>query len=140
LASRRVPPSVSVDFTTREHSISADLAEIKQARDFADQVAAEYGFDPNTRYELKLAMSEAVTNAIQHGSSSTTDRIEIRASAEGGALTFYVRDTGRFVVRDRRGDDLPESGRGLEFMRRLMDEVELEPGDEGTLVRFSKRP
>jgi serine/threonine-protein kinase RsbW len=140
LAGSLVSPRVTVDFRTRERSISADPAEIKQARDFADDMATEYGFDANSRYQLKLAMSEAVTNAIQHGSSSRTDRIEIRAKAEGGALTFYVRDTGRFVPRDRNGDDLPESGRGLEFMRRLMDEVELEPGDSGTVVRFTKRP
>lgn len=140
MANRRVSPRVKVDFETREKAISADLAEIKQARDFADEVAAEYGFDANSRYQLKLAMSEAVTNAIQHGSTSTTDRIEIRAMEEGGALAFYVRDTGRFVPRVRRSGEMSESGRGLEFMRRLMDEVELQPGREGTLVRFSKRP
>jgi anti-sigma regulatory factor (Ser/Thr protein kinase) len=131
---------VTVDFETREHQICANLACIKEARDFAEQVATEYGFDPNVRYQLKLAMSEAVTNAIQHGSSSTADKVRIAAVDENGALTFYVRDTGRFVPRVRRGDDMPESGRGLEFMRRLMDEVDLQPGMDGTLVRFSKRP
>ena len=129
-----------VDFESREHSIAADLSCIKQARDFAEEVAAEYGFDANARYQLKLAMSEAVTNAIQHGSTSTADRITIWAEERAGALTFYVQDTGRFVSRARNGGDLPESGRGLEFMRRLMDDVDLQPGDEGTLVRFSKRP
>jgi anti-sigma regulatory factor (Ser/Thr protein kinase) len=38
----------------------------------------------------------------------------------------------------RRGD-LPESGRGLEFMRVLMDEVDLRPSKGGTLMRFIKR-
>jgi anti-sigma regulatory factor (Ser/Thr protein kinase) len=38
----------------------------------------------------------------------------------------------------RRGE-LSESGRGLEFMRVLMDEVDLRPGDNGTLMRFAKR-
>ena len=85
MTNRRVFPRVKVEFQTREHSIAADLSQIKQARDFADDVAAEYGFDANTRYQLKLAMSEAVTNAILHVSSSTTDRIEIRAIEESGA-------------------------------------------------------
>jgi hypothetical protein len=35
---------------------------------------------------------------------------------------------------------MPESGRGLEFMRLLMDEVDLRPGAHGTLLRISKRP
>jgi anti-sigma regulatory factor (Ser/Thr protein kinase) len=38
-----------------------------------------------------------------------------------------------------RRSALPESGRGLEFMRLLMDEVDLRPSLDGTLLRFSKR-
>jgi anti-sigma regulatory factor (Ser/Thr protein kinase) len=60
---------------------------------------------------------------------------------EGEALAFYVKDTGRFDQLPKAGGHpLPEGGRGLEFMRRLMDDVELRPGDEGTLLRFAKRP
>jgi anti-sigma regulatory factor (Ser/Thr protein kinase) len=35
--------------------------------------------------------------------------------------------------------ELEESGRGLEFIRVLMDEVDLQPTDDGTLMRFTKR-
>ncbi len=49
-----------------------------------------------------------------------------------------VVDTGRFRPRVRRRGELPESGRGLEFMRQLMDEVDLRPGLDGTLLRFVK--
>jgi anti-sigma regulatory factor (Ser/Thr protein kinase) len=126
-------------FDTREHELSADLGRVKEARDFADRAALDFGFAADERYQLKLSMSEAVTNAIQHGSSSELDPIWLSAVAEGDALAFYVRDTGRFVPRVSRGGELPESGRGLEFMRRLMDEVDLRPGDAGTEVRFAKR-
>jgi anti-sigma regulatory factor (Ser/Thr protein kinase) len=34
---------------------------------------------------------------------------------------------------------MPEGGRGLEFMRVLMDEVDLRPGRQGTLLRLAKR-
>jgi anti-sigma regulatory factor (Ser/Thr protein kinase) len=129
-----------VNFKPREHSILADLRLLKEARDFAERAAAEFGFDGAACYDVKLAMSEAVTNAIQHGSSSPSDPIEIGIAAEGGALVFEVRDTGRFRPRvRRRGGELSESGRGLEFMRVLMDEVDLRPGDGGTLMRFAKR-
>jgi anti-sigma regulatory factor (Ser/Thr protein kinase) len=129
-----------VNFKPREHSILADLRLLKEARDFAERAAAEFGFDGAACYDVKLAMSEAVTNAIQHGSSSPRDPIKIGIAAEGGALVFEVRDTGRFRPRvRRRGGELSESGRGLEFMRVLMDEVDLRPGDGGTLMRFAKR-
>jgi len=129
-----------VEFTRREHSIQADLGLLKEARDFAERAAADFGFDRPACYDVKLAMSEAVTNAIQHGSSSPNDPIRILVLAEGPALVFEVVDTGRFVPRvTRRNGELSESGRGLEFVRVLMDEVELQPGDDGTLMRFAKR-
>jgi anti-sigma regulatory factor (Ser/Thr protein kinase) len=127
-----------VNFKPREHSILADIRLLKEARDFAERAAEEFGLDGAACYDVKLAMSEAVTNAIQHGSSSPSDPIKIGIAAEGQALVFEVLDTGRFVPRVMRRGELSESGRGLEFMRVLMDEVDLRPGDSGTLMRFAK--
>jgi anti-sigma regulatory factor (Ser/Thr protein kinase) len=127
------------DFKPRKHSMRADLGLLKGARDFAERAAADFGLDGNACYDVKLAMSEAVTNAIQHGSSSPRDPIRILVLAEGAALVFEVLDTGRFRPRVMRRGELSESGRGLEFMRVLMDEVDLRPGAGGTLMRFIKR-
>jgi anti-sigma regulatory factor (Ser/Thr protein kinase) len=126
------------DFPPREFQISADVAQLKEARDFAEAAAAEFGLTGDARYEVKLAMSEAVTNAIMHGSSSAADEIRVTATCESDALVFEVADSGRFRPRVRRRGELPESGRGLEFMRQLMDEVDLRPGMHGTLLRFVK--
>ncbi len=128
-----------VDFHPREHLIPADLGLLKEARDFAERAALDFGMDGDACYDVKLAMSEAVTNAIQHGSTSPDDPIKIAVAAEGGALVFEVLDTGRFRPRVKRRGELSESGRGLEFMRVLMDEVDLRPGSSGTLMRFVKR-
>lgn len=119
--------------------MEADLGRLKEARDFAERAAADFGLDGSAVYDVKLAMSEAVTNAIQHGSSSPKDPIRIVVLAEGPSLVFEVLDTGRFVPRVMRRGELTESGRGLEFMRVLMDEVDLRPGSTGTLMRFIKR-
>jgi anti-sigma regulatory factor (Ser/Thr protein kinase) len=128
-------------FDAREHSITADLARLKEARDFAEQAAEDFGFDSSGCYQLKLAMSEAVTNAIQHGSSSEEDPIRLRVEAEDDTLAFYVKDTGTFAGSAVAGGNaFPETGRGLEFIRRLMDDVELRPEEDGTLLRFAKRP
>jgi anti-sigma regulatory factor (Ser/Thr protein kinase) len=126
-------------FRPREHAMRADLDRLKEARDFADEAAAAFGFNPHARYEVKLAVSEAVTNAIQHGSRSPDDLIRIVVAEESGALVFEVLDTGTFVPRVVRRGDMPESGRGLEFMRVLMDEVDLRPSRRGTLLRMAKR-
>jgi anti-sigma regulatory factor (Ser/Thr protein kinase) len=125
--------------TRREHSISADLGRLKEARDFAERAAAEFGLSEDACYEVKLALSEAVSNAIQHGSRSDDAPIRIFVSGEAGALVIEVIDTGRFVPRVTRHGDMPESGRGLEFMRLMMDEVDLQPGSDGTRLRLVKR-
>jgi anti-sigma regulatory factor (Ser/Thr protein kinase) len=125
--------------TRREHSISADLGRLKEARDFGERAAAEFGLPEDACYEVKLALSEAVSNAIQHGSRSGDALILISVSGEAGALVIEVIDTGRFVPRVTRHGDLPESGRGLEFMRLMMDEVDLQPGSDGTRLRLVKR-
>jgi anti-sigma regulatory factor (Ser/Thr protein kinase) len=123
----------------RQHSIRADLNRLKEARDFAERAAEDCGLPIEARYQVKLALSEAVTNAIQHGSSSTDSPIRICVSQEAGALVIEVVDTGRFVPRVTRHGDMPESGRGLEFMRLMMDEVDLQPGTDGTRLRLIKR-
>jgi anti-sigma regulatory factor (Ser/Thr protein kinase) len=128
-----------MSFRPREYSIRADLGRLKEARDFAVSVAAEFGFGAEALHDVKLAMSEAVTNAIRHGSRSPDDPVRIVATEESGALVFEVLDTGRFVPRVVRRGALPESGRGLEFMRVLMDDVDLRPSRQGTLLRMAKR-
>lgn len=127
-----------VSFSPREHLIQAEVGRVKEARDFAERAASDFGLECEERYQVKLAMSEAVTNAICHGSASPEDPITIVVTEEGDALVFEVSDTGTFRPRVKRGD-MPESGRGLEFMRLLMDEVDVRPGAGGTLLRFVKR-
>jgi len=81
-----------------------------------------------------------VANAIQHGSPSPRDGVEIFVGEEAGALALYVRDQGRFVPRVAARGELPEGGRGLEFMGQLMDVVEVRPRGGGTEVRLTLRP
>jgi anti-sigma regulatory factor (Ser/Thr protein kinase) len=126
-------------FHPTQRRFPAELARVSEARRFAEAAAAAFGLDEDARYSVKLAMSEAVTNAIQHGSSSARDQIHVSVDRQGDALVFEVRDSGRFVPRVARRGDMPTRGRGLEFMRQLMDEVQLEPGAGGTLLRFLKR-
>lgn len=126
-------------FNERELSIPADVARIREVRDFADAAAEAFGFGAEDRYRIKLAATEAVANAVEHGASSAGDTIRLRAVDEDGALTFYVTDPGKFVPRVVPRGALPERGRGLAFIGQLMDEVDLSPGDEGTVIRFSKR-
>ena len=139
-APRPNPAPTAEVFTERTLRIPARLDHLGDVREFVEAAAEELGFDPSARYEIRLAVTEAVTNAVQHGSTHDDDPVELRVIEEDGALAVYVADRGTFVPRVHLPDELPERGRGLEFMSRLMDEVEVRPGPGGTVVRLSRRP
>jgi anti-sigma regulatory factor (Ser/Thr protein kinase) len=120
-------------------ALPAEPRFVREAREFVDHAAAACGFEEPARFDIRLAASEAVTNAIVHGGRSSSRTIRISAVEEGGMLTFSVADSGTFVARVDAEDPLSERGRGLACMARVMDEVCIASGEDGTLVRFSKR-
>jgi len=126
-------------FAERDLSIGADLRWLRDAREWAARVAQEFGFPAESCFQVKLAMSEAVANAIQHGSASSEDPVHITARELEGALVFEVRDTGVFVEPQASAEEMAERGRGLGLVALVMDDVELEPGEGGSLLRFTKR-
>jgi anti-sigma regulatory factor (Ser/Thr protein kinase) len=126
-------------FGGRELHLTAELSRLPEARNWADSAAQAFGFDEMVRYQIKMAVSEGVANAVEHGSSASSDRIDLRAVSEGNSLAFYIRDTGQFIPRMSRRGDLPERGRGLAFLGQLMDEVDIKPSESGTELRFCKR-
>ena len=128
-------------FGRQEMTIKADLSHLAEVRRFTDRACRAYGFKPDVCYQIKLAMSEAVANAIEHGSTTPDDPIRLQVVYEGNALAFYVSDGGTFIepamVYDH--DLMDERGRGLGFIELLMDDVSINPSPEGTVIRFAKR-
>jgi serine/threonine-protein kinase RsbW len=128
-------------FGRQELTIKADLSRLAEVRRFTERACRAFGFAPGLCYQIKLAMSEAVANAIEHGSTTPDDPIRLQVVHEGDALAFYVSDGGTFIepsmVYDH--DLLDERGRGLGFIELLMDDVAINPSPEGTVIRFAKR-
>jgi serine/threonine-protein kinase RsbW len=120
-------------------ALRAEPRFVREARRFVDHAAAACGFEESARFDIQLATSEAVSNAIVHGGGEDGRTIRISAVEEDGMLTFSVADDGTFVARVDADDPLSERGRGLACMARVMDEVCIASGEDGTLVRFSKR-
>jgi serine/threonine-protein kinase RsbW len=125
--------------TAAQIEFSAVAEHLQVAREFVDEIAEAFGFDEDARYDLKLATTEAVSNAIRHGARSERDKVRLCAVEGEGVLTFCVADHGTFLPNLENGDPLPEQGRGLAFIAHLMDQVCIRTGAEGTVVRFSKR-
>jgi PAS domain S-box-containing protein len=83
-------------------------------------------------FRVLVAAGEAVSNAIEHAYATEHGTIRVQGSRKDGSLVIEVTDEGRWREGRRY-----EGGRGLELMRRLMDEVLVEKNPHGTAVRQS---
>jgi anti-sigma regulatory factor (Ser/Thr protein kinase) len=127
----------TIDRTVR---LLATPASVHAARETAAEAAAACGFDAEDSYDLKLAASEAVANAIEHGRPCKDGCIGMRVHDElGGYLTLCVCDCGSWIARPVDPAEVPDRGRGIAVISVLMDHVELVPNGCGTLIRMRKR-
>ena len=88
-----------------------------------------HGADDNEIYDITVSCQEAAANAVEHAYAPGTRTFEVDAAVEEGAVTLTVRDHGQW--RSARGR---HRGRGLPIMEALMDSVEVEQNDHGTVV------
>ena len=102
--------------------------------------------DPERIEDLRVAVSEAATNAIRsHESTGTTAQIRVTCNVAEDHIEVIIRDHGKGFDPDAL-PDLPEpgsperllheSGMGLRLMRMLADETEIYPSSSGTYVRL----
>jgi serine/threonine-protein kinase RsbW len=124
--------------STSELHVLARRSELGVARKYAEDVAAAFGLDADSRYEFVYAVNEAVTNAIRHGAADDEDMIHMSIVVDEDRLTFAVHDQGTFVMPEVDGIESSEGGRGLALMASLVDEVDVHIDPGGTTVRLSK--
>lgn len=103
-------------------------------------IANKVGFCIDDIEDLKVAISEACTNAIKH---SSEDRFTIIYSMIENGLTIEIIDNGkgydRSSVSEPDIDNLKESGMGLFIIESLMDEVIVESQEgKGTSIKMTK--
>ena len=84
--------------------------------------------------DVLVAVTEAATNAIEHGYGHDDTRMVVIEAAVSEDLRITVRAHGRWTGPIPR----PERGRGVPLMRSMMDEVEIRRSDQGTIVRMRR--
>jgi serine/threonine-protein kinase RsbW len=102
--------------------------------------------EPDTIADLKLALTEAVSNSVRHAYGTDGDgQVEIRYELGADRVTIEVVDDGNGFDPDETpsfdGDELSEGGLGIAIIRTIADELEIEsrPGRRGSRLRFVKR-
>jgi len=99
--------------------------------------------------DLKLAVSEACTNAIEaHDAAGSQERVLVRCKTGDDSLEVCVEDRGHGFDPAQLPDHPPvtdpdrlkfERGLGIPLIRALVDEVEFSPTAQGTAVRLVMR-
>ncbi len=117
--------------------VKPETARLVEIRRFVEEVAVGVGLDAEKIFDLKVAVSEACANAVEHAGSKTP-LLEVSAFRSAGRLTFTVTDNGAFrtPTPGRREDD--NRGLGIPLMVALVDDVTFSrvPGG-GTTVSLS---
>ncbi len=92
------------------------------------------GADELESYEIMLTVCEAAGNAIEHAYGPGDASFDVEAALVADDLVASVRDRGNW--RDRRDE---HRGRGIKIIEGLMDDVNIESQDDGTLVTMRRR-
>ncbi len=127
-----------------EKSIPTDLTAARRLTEEILGRAEAVGYGEDDRFAIRLALEEALINAIRHGNKFDHAR-KVTVSADIGAkrTTITVCDEGAgfdpAAVPDPTVDENLEKpcGRGIMLMRAYMDEVSY--NTRGNEVRMAKR-
>jgi anti-sigma regulatory factor (Ser/Thr protein kinase) len=117
------------------------LEEIPRARQLAARIAAELGLDATHRFQLQVALHEAVANAVEHGCRRPEDRVHVHARADGDWLVVDVLDPGgRYEPAPAAmTDPFAPRGRGNLLLAATTDALAVDVAPGCTRLRFRKR-
>jgi len=120
--------------TSQGHDVQERILALLEAREFSDK----------DLFGVKLALEEALVNAIKHGNGMDPDKtVRVRCTVNSTMVEIDIEDEGEGFdpadVPDPTDDDNLEkpSGRGLMLMRAFMSSVEY--NSRGNRVLMAKR-
>ena len=120
--------------------VPTDLEVVEEAVDVIARHCLASGLTPRAaRFNLRVALSEALANAIVYGNQmDPAKRVDVRVEMDDGGFAVYVSDEGAGFDPTRVPDPtLPEridrpDGRGLFLIRQLVDDVSF--NDRGNAI------
>jgi anti-sigma regulatory factor (Ser/Thr protein kinase) len=104
----------------RAYGLGADRLAARTAREFTLRTLHEWGLE-GFAFDVELVVSELVTNALRHAVPhlATPRPIRLRLLHHGGYVVCAVHDPSDRAPVVAEGEDLAESGRGLNLVEAL---------------------
>jgi len=137
-----LPARTSEPLWSDSLSLSADVGALPAIRAQVCDLLEDVDMSDGAMFDVRVAVGEALANAIRHGSpGGGADIVQVTVTAFADRVVIDVTDSGSgFDGRPGGTDDLyAASGRGVMFMRALMDSVQFSPAPGGgTSVTLEK--
>ncbi|MDP2234150.1 MAG: anti-sigma factor antagonist [Actinomycetota bacterium] len=124
-----------------EMQVAADVGLLAGVREKVSALIEPMGFSSSAVFDIKVALGEALANAVRHGSAHGPGEVTVLVHGYDEKVVLEIVDCGSgFDGEHVCSDDLYASGgRGILFMRALMDDVEFATASEGgTTVKLVK--
>ena len=146
-ASRRRRYGECLAFKETRNSVEFEVpgrAEmISYIRSRVADFACSMPFGPDEIEDIKVAVGEASANALQHGANPKWRRVGVKMERRKDGVRVSISDKGRGFSPKKvcapKAGSLIEGGRGIMFMRALMDEVKFHFSRPGTRVQLTKK-
>ncbi len=133
----------AVDFPAKV-SIPSDPGEAKCIQEAIEQALKEHQYSEKDIFSIRLAVEEALINAIKHGNQmDRSKKVHVSYQVRADQIEIVVADEGPgFDPADVPDPTAPENlerccGRGLMLMRHYMTEVDY--NRRGNSVRMRKQ-
>src|SRR2546423_15593647 len=124
-------------------SIPSDMAAARRVQADIEQALQQIHFGEHDIFAIKLALEEALVNAIKHGNQmDRAKRVHVSCRVRDDHFEVQITDEGQGFDPDDVPDPTPPGnlerpcGRGLLLMRHYMTEVAYH--DRGRAVRMRK--
>ncbi len=121
--------------------IISDRNEISKVEALISEINKEFKADEIKYVNFLIAVTEACVNAIVHGNKNdASKKVDVNLSYDETSFCIKVKDEGKGFDIKRIPDPtieenlFKESGRGLFLIRSLVDRVEVDSNNEGTLI------
>lgn len=108
-------------------------SQIKEIRSTTQQILSfvdTLDISENDRFSLEIVLNEAISNAVQYGSSQNKRKVEVNLEIQGRTFSIYIRDAGGKVFDPEYFENMAlikdwgKGGRGIFLISEFMDVVQ----------------
>ncbi len=129
-----------------ELAIAANIKELKKNTKEIMGLCESLNLQADDRYMLEMVLNEALSNAIQYGTQSKQQTIQVKIEVIDKTFSVSIRDQGGRLFDPEYFENIAllkdwgKGGRGIFLMKDYMDEVHymIYP-NESTILFLSKR-